>query len=86
MNEKTFTGVFLIMAFDSLRTFTDGYYDLFEVPRPEESVVQPEFPAPQGNRTAATATRDAYRNPRTDSGAEVHESTGAWARRGCNRS
>jgi N-methylhydantoinase B len=47
---KMFTGVFLIMAFDPLLTFNDGYYDLFDVTLPEGSVVQPEFPAPLGNR------------------------------------
>ncbi len=47
---KMFTGVFLIMAFDPLLTFNDGYYDLFEVTLPEGSVVQPEFPAALGNR------------------------------------
>ena len=47
---KMFTGVFLIMAFDPLLTFNDGYYDLFEVTLPEGTVVQPEFPAPLGNR------------------------------------
>ena len=47
---KMFTGVFLIMAFDPLLTFNDGYYDLFEVNLPEGTVVQPEFPAPLGNR------------------------------------
>ncbi|WP_254762624.1 hydantoinase B/oxoprolinase family protein [Natrinema marinum] len=47
---KMFTGVFLIMAFDPLLTFNDGYYDLFEVNLPEGSVVQPEFPAALGNR------------------------------------
>jgi len=45
-----FTGVFLIMAFDPLLTFNDGYYDLFEVTLPEGSVIQPEFPAALGNR------------------------------------
>jgi N-methylhydantoinase B len=45
-----FTGVFLIMAFDPLLTFNDGYYDLFEVTLPEGSVLQPEFPAALGNR------------------------------------
>lgn len=47
---KMFTGVFLIMAFDPLLTFNDGYYDLFEVNLPEGTVVQPESPAPLGNR------------------------------------
>ena len=47
---KMFTGVFLIMAFDPLLTFNDGYYDLFEVNLPSGTVVQPEFPAPLGNR------------------------------------
>lgn len=47
---KMFTGVFLIMAFDPLLTFNDGYYDLFEVTLPEGSVVQPAFPAALGNR------------------------------------
>ncbi|WP_049998876.1 hydantoinase B/oxoprolinase family protein [Halococcus sediminicola] len=47
---KMFTGVFLIMAFDPLLTFNDGYYDLFEVNLPTGTVVQPEFPAPLGNR------------------------------------
>ena len=47
---KMFTGVFLIMAFDPLLTFNDGYYDLFDVTLPEGTVVQPEFPAPLGNR------------------------------------
>ncbi|ELY56283.1 N-methylhydantoinase B 2 [Natronococcus amylolyticus DSM 10524] len=47
---KMFTGVFLIMAFDPLLTFNDGYYDLFDVTLPEGSVVQPEFPAALGNR------------------------------------
>ena len=47
---KMFTGVFLIMAFDPLLTFNDGYYDLFEVTLPEGTVVQPEFPAALGNR------------------------------------
>jgi len=47
---KMFTGVFLIMAFDPLLTFNDGYYDLFEVTLPEGTVVQPEYPAPLGNR------------------------------------
>lgn len=47
---KMFTGVFLIMAFDPLLTFNDGYYDLFEVTLPEGSVVQPEYPAALGNR------------------------------------
>ncbi|WP_336325641.1 hydantoinase B/oxoprolinase family protein [Halovenus sp. HT40] len=47
---KMFTGVFLIMAFDPLLTFNDGYYDLFEVNLPKGSVVQPEFPAALGNR------------------------------------
>jgi N-methylhydantoinase B len=47
---KMFTGVFLIMAFDPLLTFNDGYYDLFEVTLPDGSVVQPEFPAALGNR------------------------------------
>ncbi|QFU84628.1 hydantoinase B/oxoprolinase family protein [Natronorubrum aibiense] len=47
---KMFTGVFLIMAFDPLLTFNDGYYDLFEVTLPKGSVVQPEFPAALGNR------------------------------------
>jgi N-methylhydantoinase B len=47
---KMFVGVFLIMAFDPLLTFNDGYYDLFEVNLPEGSVVQPEFPAALGNR------------------------------------
>jgi N-methylhydantoinase B len=47
---KMFTGVFLIMAFDPLLTFNDGYYDLFEVTLPEGSVIQPEFPAALGNR------------------------------------
>ncbi|ELY51709.1 hydantoinase B/oxoprolinase family protein [Natronolimnohabitans innermongolicus] len=47
---KMFTGVFLIMAFDPLLTFNDGYYDLFEVTLPQGSVVQPEFPAALGNR------------------------------------
>jgi N-methylhydantoinase B len=47
---KMFTGVFLIMAFDPLLTFNDGYYDLFEVNLPEGTVLQPEFPAALGNR------------------------------------
>ncbi len=47
---KMFTGVFLIMAFDPLLTFNDGYYDLFEVNLPKGTVVQPEFPAALGNR------------------------------------
>lgn len=47
---KMFTGVFLIMAFDPLLTFNDGYYDLFEVNLPTGTVVQPEFPAALGNR------------------------------------
>jgi len=47
---KMFVGVFLIMAFDPLLTFNDGYYDLFEVNLPSGTVVQPEFPAPLGNR------------------------------------
>jgi N-methylhydantoinase B len=47
---KMFTGVFLIMAFDPLLTFNDGYYDLFEVNLPSGTVVQPEFPAALGNR------------------------------------
>ncbi|MEF8978839.1 MAG: hydantoinase B/oxoprolinase family protein [Haloarculaceae archaeon] len=47
---KMFAGVFLIMAFDPLLTFNDGYYDLFDVTLPEGSVVQPEFPAALGNR------------------------------------
>ena len=47
---KMFTGVFLIMAFDPLLTFNDGYYDLFEVNLPSGTVIQPEFPAPLGNR------------------------------------
>ena len=47
---KMFTGVFLIMAFDPLLTFNDGYYDLFEVNLPEGSVVQPAYPAALGNR------------------------------------
>ncbi|WP_049902923.1 hydantoinase B/oxoprolinase family protein [Halococcus agarilyticus] len=47
---KMFTGVFLIMAFDPLLTFNDGYYDLFEVNLLEGTVVQPEFPAALGNR------------------------------------
>jgi len=47
---KMFTGVFLIMAFDPLLTFNDGYYDLFEVTLPEGTVVQPEYPAALGNR------------------------------------
>jgi N-methylhydantoinase B len=47
---KMFVGVFLIMAFDPLLTFNDGYYDLFEVNLPDGSVVQPEFPAALGNR------------------------------------
>jgi N-methylhydantoinase B len=47
---KMFTGVFLIMAFDPLLTFNDGYYDLFEVTLPEGTVIQPEFPAALGNR------------------------------------
>jgi N-methylhydantoinase B len=47
---KMFTGVFLIMAFDPLLTFNDGYYDLFEVNLPEGTALQPEFPAPLGNR------------------------------------
>lgn len=47
---KMFVGVFLIMAFDPLLTFNDGYYDLFEVNLPEGSVVQPEYPAALGNR------------------------------------
>jgi len=47
---KMFTGVFLIMAFDPLLTFNDGYYDLFEVNLPSGTVVQPEYPAPLGNR------------------------------------
>ncbi len=52
---KMFTGVFLIMAFDPLLTFNDGYYDLFEVTLPEGSVVQPEFPAALGNRLPVMA-------------------------------
>jgi N-methylhydantoinase B len=52
---KMFTGVFLIMAFDPLLTFNDGYYDLFEVTLPEGSVLQPEFPAPLGNRLPTMA-------------------------------
>ncbi|WP_410767321.1 hydantoinase B/oxoprolinase family protein [Haloferax sp. DFSO60] len=47
---KMFVGVFLIMAFDPLLTFNDGYYDLFEVNLPEGSVIQPEYPAALGNR------------------------------------
>lgn len=47
---KMFTGVFLIMAFDPLLTFNDGYYDLFKVNLPSGTVVQPEFPAALGNR------------------------------------
>ncbi|MFC6993218.1 hydantoinase B/oxoprolinase family protein [Haladaptatus sp. GCM10025707] len=47
---KMFTGVFLIMAFDPLLTFNDGYYDLFEVTLPEGTVIQPEYPAALGNR------------------------------------
>jgi N-methylhydantoinase B len=47
---KMFTGVFLIMAFDPLLTFNDGYYDLFEVTLPKGTVVQPEYPATLGNR------------------------------------
>ncbi|EJN57993.1 hydantoinase B/oxoprolinase family protein [Halogranum rubrum] len=47
---KMFVGVFLIMAFDPLLTFNDGYYDLFEVNLPKGSVVQPEYPAALGNR------------------------------------
>ncbi|MEF8808726.1 hydantoinase B/oxoprolinase family protein [Natronomonas sp.] len=47
---KMFTGVFLIMAFDPLLTFNDGYYDLFEVTLPKGTVVQPEYPAALGNR------------------------------------
>ena len=52
---KMFTGVFLIMAFDPLLTFNDGYYDLFEVTLPEGSVVQPEYPAALGNRLPTMA-------------------------------
>jgi N-methylhydantoinase B len=52
---KMFTGVFLIMAFDPLLTFNDGYYDLFEVNLPKGTVVQPEFPAPLGNRLPTMA-------------------------------
>jgi N-methylhydantoinase B len=47
---KMFTGVFLIMAFDPLLTFNDGYYDLFDVTMPSGTVIQPEFPAALGNR------------------------------------
>lgn len=47
---KMFTGVFLIMAFDPLLTFNDGYYDLFDVTLPAGTVIQPEFPAALGNR------------------------------------
>jgi len=47
---KMFSGVFLIMAFDPLLTFNDGFYDLFEVTLPKGTVLQPEFPAPVGNR------------------------------------
>ena len=47
---KMFTGVFLIMAFDPLLTFNDGYYDLFDVTLPSGTVIQPEFPAALGNR------------------------------------
>jgi N-methylhydantoinase B len=43
------------MAFDPLLTFNDGYYDLFEVTLPEGSVLQPEFPAPLGNRLPTMA-------------------------------
>ena len=47
---KMFSGVFLIMSFDPLLTFNDGFYDLFEVTLPKGTVVQPEFPAPLSNR------------------------------------
>jgi len=47
---KMFAGVFLIMSFDPLLTFNDGYYDLFDVNLPKGTAVQPEFPAPLSNR------------------------------------
>jgi N-methylhydantoinase B len=41
-----FVGVFMIMAFDPMILFNDGYTDVIEVTLPEGSVLNPKPPAP----------------------------------------
>jgi N-methylhydantoinase B len=50
---KMFIGVYLIMVFDPQILFNDGFYPLLHVTIPEDSLLNPKFPAALGCRTHA---------------------------------
>ncbi|GGD79484.1 hydantoinase B/oxoprolinase family protein [Croceicoccus mobilis] len=50
---KMFFGIYMIMVFDPMILFNDGFYDLIEVRIPEGSLLKPKFPAALSGRTHA---------------------------------
>ncbi|WP_374408076.1 hydantoinase B/oxoprolinase family protein [Pelagerythrobacter sp.] len=50
---KMFFGIYMIMVFDPLVLFNDGFYDLIDVRIPQGSLLKPEFPAALSGRTHA---------------------------------
>ncbi|HEX7872752.1 MAG TPA: hydantoinase B/oxoprolinase family protein, partial [Sphingobium sp.] len=50
---KMFFGIYMIMVFDPMILFNDGYYDLIDVRIPEGSLLKPKFPAALSGRTHA---------------------------------
>ena len=50
---KMFFGIYMIMVFDPMILFNDGFYDLIEVRIPEGSLLKPRFPAALSGRTHA---------------------------------
>ena len=50
---KMFFGIYMIMVFDPMILFNDGFYDLIDVRIPKGSLLKPEFPAALSGRTHA---------------------------------
>ncbi|NML94247.1 hydantoinase B/oxoprolinase family protein [Novosphingobium olei] len=50
---KMFFGIYMIMVFDPMILFNDGFYDLIDVRIPEGSLLKPKFPAALSGRTHA---------------------------------
>ncbi|KKW91288.1 hydantoinase B/oxoprolinase family protein [Sphingobium chungbukense] len=50
---KMFFGIYMIMVFDPMILFNDGFYDLIDVRIPDGSLLKPKFPAALSGRTHA---------------------------------
>jgi N-methylhydantoinase B len=50
---KMFFGIYMIMVFDPMILFNDGFYDLIDVRIPQGSLLKPNYPAALSGRTHA---------------------------------